>query len=324
MHRPDRWIRRSPHLHEAWTAEQRCLDRLALATSRRDLLRSIAELEAGRADRLTSLEATCQQAATDVARAQQRADASAATIAVEAGRLADRLLTAWDAQRDTAHRSARIVLDGPGRLGLRRTAVARAAEQLTAWADTWRPYLPTVPTDPRGIATLAGSADDRARLRAAFDGSARRHAESSHPEHTRLTAEADAAQTAHGHARRDLAHARRQREDRLARLDATGHPFDPAAQLSHAHRDVAAAEQQLTAARARIAQLRAEPTVLSQPADRLTLERDRWRARHDLDGTPSRPTAPPPSGSGLGTRPPVPEPIRHLAQHPDPGLGVGR
>jgi exodeoxyribonuclease V alpha subunit len=42
-------------LHAAWTGEQQCLDRLALAESRRDLLRHIREREAGDADRLTTL-----------------------------------------------------------------------------------------------------------------------------------------------------------------------------------------------------------------------------------------------------------------------------
>jgi hypothetical protein len=154
----------------------------------------------------------------------------------------------------------------------------------------------------------------------AFDDDARCRAESAHPEHIWLAAEADAAQTAHEHARREVAHARREREDRLSRVDATGHPFDPAAQLADAERDVAATEQQLAAARARVAQLRVEPALFSQPTGLLTRERDRWRARHDLEGAPSRSTAPPRGGSGLSTRPPVPEPIRRLAQRPDPGV----
>jgi hypothetical protein len=175
-------------LYQAWTTEHRCLARLTLATSRRDLLRKLVGLEAGHADRLAALNANYRQTAIDAQHAQQRADASAAVVTTEADRLRDRLLTAWDAQRDTAHQAARTVLDGPGRFGLRRAAVARASGQLTAWADIWRPHLPTMPSDPHRIADLAAAADDRPRLQAAFDGRARRHAESSHPEHTRMTA----------------------------------------------------------------------------------------------------------------------------------------
>jgi hypothetical protein len=311
-------------LHEAWTTEQRCLDRLTVATSRRDLLRSIAALEVGRADRLTSLEATCRQAATEVTRARQRVDASAAAVASEAARLRDRLLTAWGGRRDAAHRAARIVLDGPGRLGLRRAAVTRAAEQLTAWADTWRPWLPTMPTDRGRIAAFAVATDDRPRLRSAFDESARRHVESAHPDHSRLTAEADAAQTAHGHARRELAHARREHEDRRARLDASGHPVDPAAQLAQAQRDVADTEQQLAAARSHIKRLRAEPALLSQPTDRLTRERNRWRTRYDLEENASRPADAQSPRSRTGARPSAPPPLGLLAHHTNPRLGMPR
>jgi exodeoxyribonuclease V alpha subunit len=311
-------------LHEAWTAEQRCLDRLALATSRRELLLHLAELEAGRADRLTALETTCRQAATEAARTRQQAGASAAAVAVEAARLSGQLSAAWHAQRDAAPRAARIVLEGPGRLGLRRAAVARAAERLTAWADTWRPWLPAMPTDPHRIATLAGSADDGARLRAAFDDSALRHAESAHPEHARLTAEADAAQAAHELAHAHLTHARQQLEERRAGLDATGHPVDPAEQLADAERDVAVAVQQLTAARARITQLRAEPALFSQPTDRLTCERDRWRTRYDLEENAPGPAGPDSPRSRPGVRAPAPTPIGHVTQHTNPRLGMPR
>ena len=115
-------------LHQAWTDEKRFLDRLALARPRRDLLRSIAALEADRADRLTALEATCRQAATKVARAQQRVDAAAA---VAAARLRDRLLTAWDAQLDAAREAAQVVIDGPGCSGSggRATSGGRSARR---------------------------------------------------------------------------------------------------------------------------------------------------------------------------------------------------
>jgi hypothetical protein len=101
------------------------------------------------------------------------AEASAATITTECGRRHEQLITAWDAQRDPATRAARIVLDGPGLLGLRRAAFACAGAQLTAWADAWRPYVPTMPNDPHRIATTAAAADDRPRLLAGFAEHAR-------------------------------------------------------------------------------------------------------------------------------------------------------
>jgi exodeoxyribonuclease V alpha subunit len=310
-------------LHAAWTGEQQCLDRLALAESRRDLLRHIREREAGDADRLTTLDASCRQTARDAGHTRQLADTSTAAVAAEADRLRDRLLTAWDAQRATASQAAQIVLDGPGRLGLRRVAVARAGVQLTAWADTWRPYLPTLPSDPHRIAAVAGAADDRPRLQAAFDARVRRHAQSFHPEHSQLMAAADAARAAHDRARRELDHARRERRDRLARSEATGQPFNLTARLADAERDVAGTQQELKAARTRIEQLRQEPALLSQSADSLARERDRWHARHDLEDTP-RPPASPSVRPQLFVRPPSPEDVRRLARHPDAGLRTPR
>jgi exodeoxyribonuclease V alpha subunit len=311
-------------LHAAWTGEQQCLDRLALAESRRDLLRHIREREAGDADRLTTLDAVCRQTALDAGHARQLADTSTAAVAAEADRLRDSLLTAWDAQLATASQAAQIVLDGPGRLGLRRAAVARASARLTAWADTWRPYLPTLPSDPHRIAAVAGAADDRPRLQAAFDARVRRHAESSHPEHSQLIAAADAAWAAHDRARRELDHARRERRDRLGRSDATGQPFNQTARLADAERDVAGTQQELKAARTRIEQLRQEPALLSQPAGTLSAERERWRTRHDLEDATTRPPVSPSAPPHLVIRPPGPEDVRHLARHPDVGLGTPR
>nr|MDP9460120.1 TrwC relaxase [Actinomycetota bacterium] len=311
-------------LHAAWTTERRCLDRLARAELRRDLLRVLAAREAAEtarlADALPALEATCAHAALEAQQAKQPAEASTAAIATETGRLHEQLLAAWDAQRDPAAQAARIVLDGPGLFGLRRAAVVRAGAQLTAWADAWRPYLPSMPSDPRRIAPTAAAADDRPRLVAAFADHTRRHAEVAHPEHPRLLAAADVAQAAHERAHRDLTCARREHQDRLHRDESTGRPYLLTAPLVDAQRDVTVAGQELATARTRIEQLRAEPALLAQPADRLTAERDRWRTRHKLQATRARPAKPP----SLGVRPPAPEDIRHLAPRPDPGRGIPR
>lgn len=174
--------------------------------------------------------------------------------------------------------------------------------------------------DPRQIAALAAMVDDRPRLQAAFDGHARRHAESAHPEHTRLTAAADAARAAHDRVRQHLTHAQSQWEDRLTRLDATG--SDPDALLADAARDVALAEEQLATARTRIGQLRAEPGLLGQPANRLIRERDNWRAEHSADRAPRGPATIPTSAPGV--RHPRPEHDRQPVGRPGMGPGLGR
>src|SRR3954471_16998633 len=210
-------------LHAAWTVEQHCLDRLHLAESRRNLLHDIVsgleERETRQAHRLAELTAACHRAAAKAEEAARLADVSATVVADEANRLAGGMSAAWHDRRDTAHRAAHVVFEGPGRLGLRRAAVARAGQQLTDWADTWRACLPDMPTDARRIAAVAGEFGHETRVQAAFDRLAREQAEAAHPEHARLAAAGDAAEAAYDRARRELDDARRQHNYRIARAD---------------------------------------------------------------------------------------------------------
>jgi hypothetical protein len=221
--------------------------------------------------------------------------------------------------------SLQVALDSPSPT----FGSARLANSATGWPPTsraagspltWRPLLSTMAHDPRRIAASAAAVDDRPRLQAAFDDHARRHAESVHPEHPRLTAAADAARAAHDRVRRDLVHAQSQWANRLTRLDATG--SDLTGLQADTEREVAHAEQQLVAVRARIEQLRAEAVLLGQPADRLIRERDSWRAEHSADRTSRRPTTTPPPPPGV--RHPRPEHDRQLVRHPGTRRGLGR
>ncbi|RBY96566.1 TrwC relaxase [Blastococcus sp. TF02-8] len=311
-------------LHSAWTAEQRCLDRLAHDLPRRDALRQIVALESPYSDRAAALEARYERTGIDARHATARADASGAAVTAETDRIRDTLLYSWDTGRNAARAAARVVLDGPGRLGIRRAAVNRAGEQLVDWANAWRPYLPAMPIEPKQIARLADRSDDRPRLWTAFDTYARHHAEHTHPEHAQLLAVTAAAQEAHRHAGAEVVDARRQHEDRLARFGRLAWTPDPAERLVDIDRDIAATQTELAAVRARITCLTAEPALLAQPADQLARERDRWRARHDPAPAATRPPAPRSASSQPGVRAPRPEDIRRLTRPPDPGLGIPR
>jgi hypothetical protein len=175
------------------------------------------------------------------------------------------------------------VFDGPDRFGFRRAAVARAGEQLTDWANSWRPHLPYLPTDTRQTALIASWFDDRPALWTAFDDSARRTAEHCHPELAASRASADAARHEQDEARHALREVRRQHDNRLARFGAVAFTPNPAARLADADRDLAATRHELAAAQERIAHLKADPAILSQPPDRLSQERDVWRARRNAD-----------------------------------------
>jgi conjugative relaxase-like TrwC/TraI family protein len=311
-------------LHQAWTTERRCLNRLTLHEPLRDTLRQMVALEAGHADLLATREAEYRNAVVVGERMRERADAMGAVVATEAGRIRDELLRRWNSERDAAYAAATVVLAGPGRLGLRRAAVARAGEQLTAWADRWRPHLPDLPADTRQMAQVAGWFDDRPALWTAFDTAGRRAAGQAHPEHAELRAAADAAQHEHAHARSVLREARRQHEDRLAPFGALAWTPDPAGRLADADRDIAATHHELAAARARIVHLKGEPAILTQPAGRLAQERDAWRAKRDAARTLRPPATLRPIDPALGVSSRQPQYRGLSAGRPGDAPGVGR
>jgi exodeoxyribonuclease V alpha subunit len=261
-------------LRAAWKAEQRCLQRLAYWTPQRDTLREVVARETPHAGELANLQAAREQAAITAEQAKQQAAASGAAVAAHADRLRDTLLARWDGERPATRAAASTVLDGPGRLGLRRGAVARAGEQLTDWADRWRPHVPSLPTERKDLAEVAGWFDDRPSLWRAIDAAARQAAEQAHPEYAQLRASADAARHAAEQARLALADASRRREERLDPFGPAAWTRDPIGRLTDLQRDIATTRQELIDARARIATLTAEPAVLAQPPDRLDRERE--------------------------------------------------
>ncbi|CCH90569.1 Conjugative relaxase TrwC [Modestobacter italicus] len=266
-------------LRAAWTAEQRCLQRLAYWEPQRETLREVVALEAPHAGELAHLEAARDQTALAAEQARGRAGDSGAAVAAHTEQVRDTLLARWDGERDAARQAARVVLDGSGRFGLRRGAVARAGEQLADWADRWRPHVPSLPTETGELAPVAGWFDDRSALWGAFAASARQAAEQAHPEHAQLRAAADTARHAAEQAIRALAEAGQRRDERLDPFGPAAWTPDPAGRLTDLQRDIATTRQELTDTRARIATLTAEPALLAQPADRLTREREAWRTR---------------------------------------------
>ncbi len=175
------------------------------------------------------------------------------------------------------------MLDGPGRLRLRRAAVTHAGGQLADWAQRWRPQLPELPGDSGRLAQLADGSDDRPALATAFGAAARRAAEHAHPEHAVLRAAADTARHEHEQARRALAGAERRRNHEMGRFGALGRTPDPAGRLADLDRDIAADQHGLAEARARINLLQDIPALAGQPAQRLAAERDAWRAAREAD-----------------------------------------
>jgi exodeoxyribonuclease V alpha subunit len=302
-------------LGQAWNLEQDCLDRLTFAEPRRDALREVVALRPRLDDELTRCADAYEAAAVAAEQAAARAHASEIRVTAETDRITDSLLRRWDAEGDAARQAATVLLDGPGRLGLRRPAVRRAAAELAQWADRWRPSVPQLPADTRGLAYLARGCDNRSAVRAALHTAARTQAEAAHPEHAALSAAAQAARDGRDQAFRGLAAARRERANTLGYFGVSGSDPDPERWLADTRAEIAATRQQLTDARARITRLTAEPALLAQPAERLAAARDTWRERRDADRY---------QGRTLGPRPPAPASGVARPRHDPPSLSAHR
>jgi hypothetical protein len=280
-------------LHAAWTIEENCRLRLALDDPVRDRLRQLVALPRGPDERMAAAKDRHLQTWLDADHAEQRLRAADVILGGDADQIRDQLLEGWAGQRDAARQAASVVRQGQGLLGLRRGAVTRAGAELTAWAETWRPYLAGLPADPRGLAGLAGGFDDHRSLSKAFDDAGRRAAAWAHPDHAVLQSAAAAAREAHELAARAVEEARLEQTAMLGRFGGIALSHDPAGRLAELDREATADRAGLAAAQARVIRLTAEPALLGQPEDRVTRERDTWRARRDAelhqrhrDGTP--------------------------------------
>jgi hypothetical protein len=216
-------------------------------------------------------------------RAQQRVEASAKTLTAQADQARDALFAHWAGEREAASAAARVIRDGPGRSGFGRGAVTRAGEQLTAWADRWRPHVPTLPNDRNDIAGVASWFDDRDALWQAFNTSARAAIVQAHPQHAELYAAAQAADAASEQARQHLTDARAERDQRLAPFGSAAWTPNPTGRLADLESDIASTRRQLTDTQTQIATLTGEPALHGQPADRLPRERATWQTRRDTE-----------------------------------------
>ena len=171
--------------------------------------------------------------------------------------------------------------DGPGRFGHGRASVSRAGEQLSAWADAWRPTVPDLPTTLDRIADRVLWFENRPAFWETLDHAARHHAEHQNPDAVAALAAAEHATNARQHAShvyRDTDSYYRQALDQHGSLARTQ---DPEQRLTKLESDLDAAQRRLTQAQSTITRLLGEPTVRALPADRLTMERDSWRADRD-------------------------------------------
>lgn len=268
-------------IRTAWTVEAAAASRLQDATRRRDTLRDIVTLTERRDADLPTL-----SRAYDQARAAAHTTAATLTrleqlVTARADQQTAALTGAWDAQRPAARDAARVVREGAGRLGQRRAAVRNARDRLDAWAAAWRPLLPAIPRDLDQVVAFASWFDDTPRHHETLLVRAREGVEEAQPEYLAARDAARDAEAAKTAAWTALRRTDQQYSVALQHYGNLGHVDNPAERLTDTETAIAADEATLATAHARIAALRGEPTLRSQPSEVLELARADWQADRD-------------------------------------------
>jgi exodeoxyribonuclease V alpha subunit len=269
-------------LHRAWTTEEDSLEALAALERRRDLLADIVSLTRDRDATVPALNQAYVDALLTAERAATRAETLEATVAAHAAQLTDAIQGRWNEQRDAARNAAQIVHVGPGRLGQRQLAVRRATEDLARWSTAWQPYLPAMPTRTSDVAAFAaGWLADSPRIRDAFEQHARALAGHAHPEHHTARADAQTAVQRRDRAWRTWQDTRAHYDLHLSFYGQLGDHRDPDGYLAETEQSVTVTRGRLDTAQERVTALLAEPTLRTLPTERITAEREQWRAARD-------------------------------------------
>ena len=269
-------------LRTAWSAEQDALDRIHDLEPRAASLHALVALRREADTTLPALAQADHDARAAAIQTAARLQASEAVVARDAARLHDALLHDWDAHRPAAAAAGHTIGAEPARLGHRRAQRAARTDAhatLQRWAETWRPYLNHLPANPDALARIARQDDDRAALVEGFERWARHRAEQLHPDHRDVFIAAEQARAAAGQAHVVHRDASRRLNDQLWRSGSHRHTPDPDTRAAKLDDELTAARQRLDQARAEITALSQDPALLARPADRLSNEHARWQ--HD-------------------------------------------
>jgi exodeoxyribonuclease V alpha subunit len=274
---------RPPHnvladLRDAWGEQAEQQRRLDHNRTLRERLAEVIALRAQRDQALAVLDTRQEQGRAVAEQARAQADRSAAAIERHAQQIRDQLLHQWNEQLEQAGDAARVVLAGPGRIGLRLVAVRRATETLASWSTEWQPYLPDMPTSTDRIAHYATWPPNQQRITEAFDRHARAQAERAHPEHHDLQRVAEETEQHWRETRRETIDLRDHYDAQLYGYGRLAHADDLDRRLNQADQQISDGRTHLDRVNHRLNRLALEPAVAAQPSGWLESEHEQWRA----------------------------------------------
>ncbi len=250
-------------LREAWSQQLTAHWQLERLQERLDRVRAEAAWQAHCRQILTPLEAARDSAHRALQQAEHAATGSAELLTARAEQHATQLARAWDAELATADQAAAIVAAGPGRLGIHRTRLRDAQQQLDIWTARWAPVLAEANLDPARV--HARPSVWRSSLDQISDGlhaQARKLAAAEHPEHAARLRAAQQARERYDAASGDYhrASAELRRRSHLPVYD-TG----AAEQLPELTERLTAAHHRVHDLDQRVARLSSDPAITSHP-----------------------------------------------------------
>jgi exodeoxyribonuclease V alpha subunit len=262
-------------LRVGWTRQADLTEHQQRLVDERDALQNVAAIRARYAptrERVCADESTARN--TWLA-ARGRVEDLDTTMASKTAALQTRTWAAWRKDLSQAQQAAGVVDQGAGRFGQRRRQVHAATDELTAFAERWRPVYPELPTAPVELARQVRWLHGR-RVEERIDAYATRQVAEAHPD-------ADAARHAEHGARAAFEAAEKTR----TRLDTTlygelrpygraAHITEPGQRLASLTDQLAAVEHDLHTVTTQVERLRDEPAVCALPAGGLDTEHNRW------------------------------------------------
>lgn len=144
--------------------------------------------------------------------------------------------------------------------------------------------------DINGLVAFASHHEDPNCTYPAFDRHGRTVAERANPDYATALARIEAARQDKDQSEQELRAAIHRHDLALYRYAPLGRARDPAALLSHSEAHMESLRDDADAAKRRVKQVLADPTLQSLPTQRITVERDRWLTERE-DGRRSDATA---------------------------------
>ncbi len=266
-------------LRAAWTQQADITEHHQRLVVERDALQQVAAIRARLAPPPTR-ERVCAEQSTAETKwldAHRRVNELDTTLESKTANFRTRIWAAWRSDLSQAQRAAGVVDEGAGRFGQRRRQVHAATDELTAFAQRWRPVHPDLPTDPAELARQVKWLHRR-RVEEQINVYVTRQVARAHPD-------ADASHQAEHAARAAFEAAEKARTRLDTALYAELRPYgraarvtDPAQRLTTVTDELGVVERNLTTATTQVGRLQNEPAIRALPAASLDTEQDKWAA----------------------------------------------